>query len=120
MATDDAPVGTPVGRIDQIAVQPGLLTTSHQSTAGVVFNLFKVRIVTIHKIRDRAVVYSGVQHENVNQGSKLELSPNTKVVVHLDLPLDTISRWSFFKSCIETTHLMGNHSKNARTAFILR
>lgn len=91
MAADDAPVGTPVSRVNQIAVQPGLLTASHQTTAGIVLDLFKVSSVTIHKIRDGAVILSGVQHEDVNQGSKLEFSPDTKVVVHLDLSLDSIS-----------------------------
>lgn len=109
MAAEDAPVSTAVGGLKQAALQPGLLTASHQTTTGVIFDLADI-VSVIVGIRNRAVVLSCVQHNQVHQFSKLEVSPDAKVIVHLDL--------SKLNQCVrnltqfsQTTYLMGIHSK---------
>jgi hypothetical protein len=84
LATDDSPSGASIGRLDQVAVEPILLSTTHQGSARIVGDLTDVISVPV-QVGDGPVVLSSVQHEEVDEIPYLEAPPDTQIVVHLYL-----------------------------------
>lgn len=84
MATNNAPVGTSASRVDQSTVEPVLLAATHQGPTGIVGNVIDI-VGIIVGIGDRAIILPGIQHDKVNERAELEVSPNTKVVIHFNL-----------------------------------
>jgi hypothetical protein len=65
-------------------VEPVLLAATHQGSTGIVGNLIYIVGIGVG-VGDRAIILPGVQHDKVNERTELEVSPDTKVVIHLNL-----------------------------------
>lgn len=63
---------------------PVLLSGAHQGSTGIVGDLMDVVRVPV-EISDAAIVLPGIEHDQIKQGADLEVSPDAKVIVHLDL-----------------------------------
>lgn len=77
-------MGTSASRVDQSTVEPVLLAATHQGPTGIVGNVIDI-VGIIVGIGDRAIILPGIQHDKVNERAELEVSPNTKVVIHFNL-----------------------------------
>ena len=84
LATNHTPGGTAsLGRFQGI-IEPVFLSAAHHRSAGVVGNGVDIVGVPV-QIGDRAIILTSVQHGQVQEIAKLEVSPDPQVVVHLDL-----------------------------------
>lgn len=84
LRTDQTPSSTTVGRLRQLVVEPVLLSATHHTSASIVAELVDVISVPV-EIGNGAVVLTGVKHNQVEQAANAEASPDTEVVVHLNL-----------------------------------
>lgn len=84
LRTDQTPSGTTIGGLRQLVVEPVLLSATHHRSSSIVAELVNVIGVPV-KIGDGAVVLTSVEHDQVEQTTNAEASPDTEVVVHLNL-----------------------------------
>jgi len=115
LITNDSPRSPTLVGFGELVVKPVLLEASHQRTTGIVLEIFNVVIVPV-KRRDRPVIVACVEHDEVKELSHLEITPDPKIVVHVDLAntvLD-ISIVKIFCSEIPTASI---RSKLARRSF---
>jgi hypothetical protein len=64
---------------------PILLLRSHKSASSIVRDLSHVIVIPAAKSGDAPVVVTGVEHDQVDQLAKGEVSPDPEVVVHVYL-----------------------------------
>jgi hypothetical protein len=84
LAADDTPCSTTFSGRAQCVVEPVLLAGTHQTTARIVGDRVDIVRVPV-KIGDRTIVLAGIEHDKIEERSNREATPDTKVVVHLDL-----------------------------------
>jgi hypothetical protein len=67
-----------------LVVEPVFLSAAHHTSTGIVADVVDVVGVPV-EIGDGAVVLTGIKHDQIEQAADAEASPDTKVIVHLDL-----------------------------------
>jgi hypothetical protein len=76
LVANDSPSSTSVLRLTKGPVEPVLLTTSHEGTAGVVPNHVDILVIPVEG-GDAAVVVSCVEDDQIEKLAHLEGSPDT-------------------------------------------
>lgn len=84
LVADDAPRRPARRAVLELAVEPRLLPGAHQAAAGVVGDLVYVVRVPV-QVGDGAVVLTRVEHDQVKEIAKAEISPDAQIVVHFHL-----------------------------------
>jgi hypothetical protein len=84
LRADKTPCGTTVGRLSQLVVEPVFLSAAHHASTGIVADVMDVVGVPV-EIGNGAVVLTGIKHDQIKQTSNAEASPDTEVIVHLNL-----------------------------------
>jgi hypothetical protein len=67
-----------------LVVEPVFLSAAHHTSTGIVADVVDVVGVPV-EIGDGAVVLTGIEHDQIEQAADAEASPDTEVIVHLDL-----------------------------------
>lgn len=98
MRADNAPSSTTVCRLSQLVVEPVLLSAAHHTSSSIVADVMNVVGVPV-QISDGTIVLASIKHDQVEQTADAEASPNTEVVVHLDL-----TNGHPFKVCSDCVH----------------
>ena len=85
LVSDNSPCGSSLGRLAQPAIEPVLLPRAHQRPRGVVVDFFDIGVVPTQS-GNAAVIVPGVEHDEVQELAHLEGTPDSEIVVQLDLP----------------------------------
>jgi hypothetical protein len=67
-----------------LVVEPVFLSAAHHASTGIVADVMDVVGVPV-EIGNGAVVLTGIKHDQIKQTSNAEASPDTEVIVHLNL-----------------------------------
>lgn len=84
LITHYPPCGSTFVRLGQLAVEPILLGTAHERAACVVLDFLDVVIIPVER-RDRSVVITRVEHNQVEELAHFEASPDAQIVIHVHL-----------------------------------
>lgn len=90
LVANNSPSGTSVLRLTKGPVEPILLTTSHESTAGVISDHVDVVVVPVEGC-DAAVVVPCVKDDQVKKLAHLEGSPDSQTIVQVSLTVTWVS-----------------------------
>lgn len=78
------PGSTAISRLGERVVEPVLLTSTHEGTAGIIANEINVVVVPA-KTSDRAVINTSVKDNEIKKFAHLERAPDAKAVVKIGL-----------------------------------
>jgi hypothetical protein len=90
LATDHTPCGIAGLGLFQGVIEPVFLPAAHHRPASVIGNCVDVVGVPV-QVRDGAIVLPGIKHGQVHQLAELEVSPDSEVVIHLDLTVQHLA-----------------------------
>ena len=96
LLTEDAPCRL---RGRELSVEPRFLAMAEDRAGSFVLDVLDVAGVPV-QIRDAAIVIACIQHDQIDQPTDLEGSPNAEVIIHLDL-----SHWHPFEIRANGVHL---------------
>ena len=84
LGTDQTPCGTTVCRLSELVVEPVFLSAAHHTSTGIIADIMNVVGVPV-QISNGTIVLTSIKHDQVKQTANAETSPDTKVIVHLNL-----------------------------------